>query len=85
MIYIVYLHIIYFLISNNMKIIHVHLIFEKKDYYFGSIPAIYSVLSEDVIGIKQSTLAHAGLAASGVKMTRRAIIRQSELIRSAKK
>lgn len=27
------------------KIIHVHLIFEKKDYYFGSISAIYTVLT----------------------------------------
>ena len=28
------------------KIIHVHLIFEKKDYYFGSISAIYTVLNK---------------------------------------
>ena len=33
--------------SNNMtKVIHVHLIFEKKDYYFGSISAIYTVLND---------------------------------------
>lgn len=25
------------------KVIHVHLIFEKKDYYFGSISAIYTI------------------------------------------
>lgn len=64
------------------KVIHVHLIFEKRDYYFGSISAIYSVLNEDQIGIKQSSLQHAGLNDGGVKMTRRAIIRQSHLIRS---
>lgn len=67
-----------------MKVIHVHLIFEKKDYYFGSIPAIYSRLNEAEIGIKQSSLAHAGLTNGGVKMTRRAIIKQAELIRSTK-
>ena len=68
--------------SNNMtKVIHVHLIFEKKDYYFGSISAIYTVLNDVQIGIKQSTLLHAGLADGGVKITRRAIIRQSHLIR----
>lgn len=67
-----------------MKIIHVHLIFEKKDYYFGSIAAIYSRLNEDQIGIKQSSLAHAGLTNGGVKMTRRAIIKQAELIRNTK-
>ncbi|MDC7160323.1 hypothetical protein PQG94_00660 [Bacteroides stercoris] len=32
------------------KVIHVHLIFEKKDYYFGSISAIYTVLNDAQIG-----------------------------------
>lgn len=64
------------------KVIHVHLIFEKKDYYFGSISAIYTVLNEAQIGIKQTTLLHAGLYDGGVKITQRAIIRQSHLIRS---
>lgn len=69
--------------SNNMtKVIHVHLIFEKKDYYFGSISAIYTVLDEAQIGIKQSSLLHAGLYDGGSKVTRRAIIKQSHLIRS---
>ena len=63
------------------KVIHVHLIFEKKDYYFGSISAIYTTLNEAQIGIKQSSLLHSGLCDGGVKMTRRAIIRQSHLIR----
>jgi len=67
-----------------MKIIHVHLIFEKKDFYFGSIPAIYSRLNDAEIGIKQSSLSHAGLTNGGVKITRRAIIKQAELIRSTK-
>ena len=64
------------------KVIHVHLIFEKKDYYFGSISAIYTVLDEAQIGIKQSSLLHAGLYDGGSKVTRRAIIKQSHLIRS---
>lgn len=66
------------------KVIHVHLIFEKKDYYFGSISAIYSVLSDTQVGIKKSTLLHAGLTDGGVKMTQRAIIKQSHLIRCMK-
>ena len=28
-----------------VKVIHVHLIYEKKNYYFGSISAIYDVLT----------------------------------------
>lgn len=66
------------------KVIHVHLIFEKKDYYFGSISAIYTLLNADQIGMKQSTLLHAGLTDGGSVVTRRAIIRQSHLIRCAK-
>ena len=66
------------------KVIHVHLIFEKKDYYFGSISAIYSVLSDVEIGMKQSTLLHAGLTDGGSVVTKRAIIRQSHLIRSGR-
>ncbi|MFV0402424.1 MAG: hypothetical protein ACK5KV_00400 [Bacteroides graminisolvens] len=66
------------------KVIHVHLIFEKKDYYFGSISAIYSVLNENEVGIKKSSLLHAGLTDGTSKTTRRAIIRQSHLIRSSK-
>ena len=65
------------------KIIHVHLIFEKKDYYFGSISAIYTVLNDAQIGIKKSSLLHASLTDGGVKITRRAIIKQSHLIRCA--
>lgn len=67
------------------KVIHVHLIFEKKDYYFGSISAIYDILDETQIGIKKNSLLHAGLSDGGVKLTQRAIIRQSHLIRSTKK
>lgn len=63
------------------KVIHVHLIFEKKDYYFGSISAVYSVLNDVEIGMKQSTLLHAGLSDGGHVVTKRAIIRQSHLIR----
>ena len=64
------------------KIIHVHLIFEKKDYYFGSISAIYTVLNDAQIGIKKSSLLHAGRTDGGGKLTQKAIIRQSHLIRS---
>ena len=64
------------------KVIHVHLFFEKKDYYFGSISAIYTVLNDTQIGIKKNSLLHAGLIDGGVKITRRAIIKQSHLIRS---
>ena len=63
-----------------MKIIHVHLIFEKKDFYFGSIEAIFTVLSDDQLGIKKSYLKALRLSDGAVKITKRAIIRSSKLI-----
>ena len=60
---------------------HVHLIFEKKDFYFGSLSAVFDTLEEERIGIKKSTLLHAGLTDGSIKMTRRARIVVSLLIR----
>ena len=67
------------------KVIHVHLIFEKKDFYFGSVSAVFDLLNEERVGIKKSTLLHAGLSDGASLPTRRAIIRQSHLIRGGGK
>lgn len=64
------------------KVIHVHLIREKRNYYFGSISAVYDVLNEDIVGMKKSTLLHQGLADGVHVITPRAVIIQSHLIRS---
>lgn len=53
------------------KVIHVHLIHGRKNYYFGSISAIYTVLTEDEVGIKKSSLLHAGLADGGVILNKK--------------
>ena len=66
------------------KVVHVHLFTkprgEKKDYYFSSISAIYTVLSSEEIGMKKNSLLHAGLSGDGTVMTKKAIIKQSRLI-----
>lgn len=67
------------------KIIHVHLIYEKKNIYFGSISAIFDTLTEEQVGITKSSLLHAGLTDGGIKYTKRAMIIQSHLITSTKK
>ena len=67
------------------KVIHVHLIFKKENYYFGSISAIFDHLTEDEVGITKNTLLHAKLADGKAIPTRRAIITQSHLIRSTNK
>ena len=67
------------------KVIHVHLIKSKKNYYFGSLSAVFDVLTEDELGITKSSLLHAGMKNGMVKYTRRAMIVQSHLIRSITK
>lgn len=64
------------------KIIHVHLLLGRKNYFFGSIPAINSTLTVDDIGIKQCSLERVGLSKGGVVLNKKAIIRAGELIRS---
>ena len=38
------------------KVIHVHLIFEKKNIYFGSISAIFETLTEKPVSYTHLTL-----------------------------
>ena len=67
-----------------IKVIHVHLLYEKKNYYFGSISAIFDVLSEEEEGITKNSLLHAGMSDGSCKITKRAMIIQSHLIRGGK-
>lgn len=66
------------------KVIHVHIFSrpkgERKDYYFSSITAVFSVLSKDDIGVGKNYLLHAGLGGNGSLVTKKAIIKQSTLI-----
>ncbi len=63
---------------RKTKIIHVYLIFEKRNYYFSSITGIFRHLSADQLGIKQSTLSH---NTDDTILTGKAIIRKGELLR----
>ena len=67
-----------------IKVVHVHLIFEKKDFYFGSLSAVFDTLDEDRIGIKKSTLLHAKMEDGSIRMTKRARIVVSHLIRGTR-
>lgn len=68
------------------KVIHVHLIYgingtKRKDWYFSSITAVYSVFTPEQVGATKNYLLHAGLSGNGTVITKRAIIKQSTLIR----
>ena len=65
-----------------IKVIHVHLRGKRRDLYFGSITAIYSVLTAEEVGASKEHLLHAGLGGGGTIMTKCAIIKQSTLITS---
>ncbi len=67
------------------KVIHVHLLhnidgLRRKDWYFSSISAVYTVLTAEQVGATKNYLLHAGLAGNGTVCTKKAIIKQSELI-----
>lgn len=44
--------------QNLRKVIHVHFILTKKNFYFGSIAAIYKYFSPEELGCTKETLAH---------------------------
>lgn len=67
------------------KVVHVYLIFEKKDFYFGSMAAIYDVLSPERIGTKYNTLRNYDWKNNSVFLTQKAIIKVGILHRSAQK
>lgn len=67
------------------KVIHVHLLAGRKNYYFGSISAIFDVLTPDQIGYTKNSLLHAGLSDEGCLLNSKAMIIQSHLIRSGGK
>ena len=85
-----HIRVIWYICSRNnsimgpIKVVHIHLIFEKKDFYFGSLSAVFDTLDEDRIGIKKSTLLHAKMEDGSVRMTKRARIVVSHLIRGTR-
>lgn len=71
----------------DLKVVHVQLKQPKEGqqehYYFGSLKAIFEVLTKEDIGRNYSTLISTSIEkAGGVLETRKAIIRIGELVRS---
>ena len=72
------------------KVIHVHLLHSidesrRKDWYFSSISAVYTVLTPEQVGVTKNYLLHAGLSGNGSICTNKAIIKQSTLISGGRK
>ena len=67
------------------KVIHVHLTHPiegttRKDWYFSSIKAVFTVFTAEQVGATYNYLRHVGLSGNGSIITKRAIIKQSTLI-----
>jgi hypothetical protein len=67
-------------VKDMAKVVHVHLVGKRRDYYFGSISAIYTVLTPEEVGASKNYLLHAGLSGGGTICTKTAVIKQSTLI-----
>lgn len=67
---------------KQTKVIRVHLTGKRRDLYFGSIAAIFTVLTPQEVGCGYDYLRHAGLGGGGTVVTKSAIIKQSTLITS---
>ena len=67
------------------KVIHVHLIGKRKDYYFSSVKAVFKHLTKDDIGVTENWLAHCGLSHGTVVVNNLAIVKQGALIGVQKK
>lgn len=65
---------------RQIKVIHVHLVGKRRDLYFGSIAAIFTVLTPEEVGCGYGYLRRAGLSGGGTVTTKHAIIKQSTLI-----
>lgn len=65
---------------RQIKVVHVHLTGKRRDLYFGSIAAIFTVLSPQEVGCGYDYLRRAGLSGGGTVVTKCAIIKQSTLI-----
>ena len=64
------------------KVVYVHLVFEKKDYFFGRIAAIYDHLSADRIGAGYHTLRNVRWKETSVYVTPKAIIKTGRILRA---
>lgn len=70
------------------KVIHVHLLhnidgLRRKDWYFSSITAVYTVLTAEQVGATKNYLLHAGLAGNGTVCTKRPLSSSLSLFQAA--
>ena len=67
--------------SRRIKVIHVHFIHGRKNYYFGSVSAIYRKFTDRDIGIGESSLRHCLSADGNHYINDEVVVIRSRLLR----
>lgn len=67
------------------KVVHVHFIHGRKNYYFGSISAIFSKFSENQIGVSEDYLRHYLFRDNMTYLNNKVMIVRSRIIRKSNK
>lgn len=66
--------------GKERKIIHVHFLANHKNYYFGSVSAIYNYLSDKEIGVSEIYLRHQLREDGNVYLNKKVMIVRSRLL-----
>ena len=66
---------------SKIKVIHVHLFNGKKNFYFGSVTAIFKKFSEEEIGYSKEYISHALVEDGNHLLSKKVLIIRSRLIR----
>ena len=68
-------------VKSKVKVVHVHLLHGHKNYYFGSVSAVFRYLSESDIGCSETYLSHVLTSEGKQHFTGKAMITRSVLFR----
>lgn len=66
---------------RQVKIIHIHFLVSHKNYYFGSVSAVFKKFSEKDIGCSETYLRHQLTGAGNHHLTKRVLVIRSVLQR----
>lgn len=66
---------------KGIKIIHVHFLVSHKNYYFGSVRAVFKKFSEETIGCNESYLRRQLTEDGNKHLTKKVLVIRSSLIR----
>lgn len=67
--------------TKGIKVVHVHFLHGRKNFYFGSVSAIYRKFSEEDIGIGEESLRHKLTADGDSYINKKVYIVRSRILR----